>query len=129
MEYEFTVSNDGLVEVVVADGLPLMKAALQDSLSSHPPQGAPQDGPSTYWIDKTLRHLEARLEDGGEEPIASGNATYLQLRHGLVEARYVFDPEDAPDFDAVPAEEVLALLQAWRRRILMSIGPRASDAP
>ena len=60
MEYEFTVSTEGLVEVALADDLPYMSHAFEDSLGTRPPRGAPQDGPSTYWIDTTLAQLNGR---------------------------------------------------------------------
>ncbi len=118
VEYTFIVKDRNSVELVLADDLPLLQEALRDSISTHPPQGAAQDGPSTYWIDRALRYLQCRLEDGGKEELASGNTTYLQVRNGLVEARFEFALED-DDFDAVPGEELLELLTAWRDRVLL----------
>jgi hypothetical protein len=118
VDYDFTVTNEGLVDVTVDENLPLLSEALKDSIGTRPPRGAPQDGPSTYWIDHAVTYLEARMEDGGREPFASGNATYLQLRNGAVEARYEFDAEEDEILDAVPAFEFLALLRAWRERVL-----------
>lgn len=57
MNYEFTVSAGGLVEVALADDLPMMSEALKDSIGARPPRGAPQDGLSTYWIDRAMRTL------------------------------------------------------------------------
>jgi hypothetical protein len=62
--------------------------------------------------------LRARLEDGSEEPFASGNVTYLQLQAGLVEARYDFDPADSESVDRVPVGEFVGLLAEWRERVL-----------
>jgi hypothetical protein len=118
LEYEFTVDGDDLVAVVLSDNLALMNEALEDSIGTHPPVGAPQHGPTTYWIDEALRDLRARIEDNSREPFASGNLTYLQLTHGAVQARYDFDAEEDEVFDAVPASEFLDLLVAWRRRVL-----------
>lgn len=118
MQYEFKRTPEGLVEVVLSDDLPLMRHALEDSLGSRPPRGAPQDGPSTYWIDRALTGLRSRLEDRSEEPFASGNVTYLQLRAGLVEARYDFDPADSESVDRVPAGELVGLLAEWREHVL-----------
>ena len=118
MNYDFTVTNQGLVDVTVDDNLSLLSEALKDSIGTRPPRGAPQDGPSTYWIDHAVTYLEARIQDGGREPFASGNATYLQLRNGVVEARYDFDAEEDEILDAVPADEFLALLRAWRESVL-----------
>lgn len=118
MRYEFKRTAGGLVEVVLSDDLPLMRDALEDSLGSRPPRGAPQDGPSTYWIDHALTGLRARLEDGSEAPFAAGNVTYLQLQAGLVEARYDFDPPDSESVDRVPAGEFAGLLTEWREHVL-----------
>jgi hypothetical protein len=118
VEYTFIVKDRNSVELVLADDLPLLQEALRDCISTHPPQGAAQDGPSTYWLDRALTYLQYRLEDGGKEPLASGNATYLQVRNGMAEARYEFGLEDDEEFDAVPGEELLALLTAWRQRVL-----------
>jgi hypothetical protein len=117
VDYEF-VTTGCSVDLVLADDLPLLREALGDCISTHPPQGAAQDCPSTYWIDRALRYLESRLDDGGKEPLASGSATYLQVRDGIVEARYEFGIEDDDRFDAVPAEDLLALLKAWRTKVL-----------
>lgn len=119
MEYEFTVSNEGLVEVALADDLPYMSHALEDSLGTRPPRGAPQDGPSTYWIDTTLAQLNGRMIDGGADPIASGNITYLIVRDGSVQARLDIDSDDDDNYDAVPVEDFLALLRAWRSRVML----------
>ena len=118
VSFEFIVDDEGLVDVAIGDDLPILADALQDSVGSRPPRDAPQDGPSTYWVDSALTGLRARLEDAGEEPFTSGNETYLQLKEGLVEARYDYDAADSPYVDAVPADELLHLLEAWRRRIL-----------
>jgi hypothetical protein len=117
VEYTFIVKDRTSVELVLADDLPLLQEALRDCISTHPPQGAAQDGPSTYWIDRALTYLRCRLEDGGKEELASGNATYLQVRNGMAEARYDFALED-DEFDAVPGEELLELLTAWRATVL-----------
>lgn len=117
MNYEFVTAGCS-VELVLTDDLPVLREALADCISTHPPSGAGQDGPSTYWIDRALRYLESRLEDGGKEPLASGCCTYLQVREGVVEARYEFGVEDDDLGDVVPAEELLALLRAWRERVV-----------
>lgn len=126
MEYEFTVSDEGLVEVVLADDLPYMRHAIEDSLGTRPPRGASQDGPSTYWIDTTLAQLKARLTDGGKDPIASGNITYLMVRHGSVQARLDIDSDDDDNYDAVPVEDFLTLLSGWRARVMVE-SPEADE--
>lgn len=119
MKYEFTVSDEGLVEVALVDDLPYMIHALEDSLGTRPPRGAPQDGPSTYWIDTTLAQLHGRLTDGGEDPIASGNITYLIVRDGSVQARLDIDSANDDNYDAVPVTDFLALLNAWRASVML----------
>ncbi|NHA68453.1 hypothetical protein [Phycicoccus flavus] len=106
------------MNVVLVDDLPLMRYALEDSLGSRPPRGAPQDGPSTYWLDDALRRLQARMDDKELQPFASGNVTYLQLRGGHVEARYDIDPEDSASVDRVPVEAFVELLTMWRQAVL-----------
>ncbi|MFD6072570.1 YacL family protein [Amycolatopsis lurida] len=118
MEYEFTVDAEGLVAVALSADLPLMGEALQDSIGTHPPVGAAKGGPSTYWIDEALKGLRARIEDDSDEPFASGNMTYLRAGHGVVEARYDYAPDDDQLVDAVPVDEFVDLLGAWRRRVL-----------
>lgn len=118
MKYEFTVSDEGLVEVALAEDLPYMVHALQDSLGTRPPRGASQDGPSTYWIDTTLEQLNGRLKDGGKDPIASGNITYLIVRDGSVQARLDIDSDVDDNYDAVSVEDFLALLRDWRARVM-----------
>jgi hypothetical protein len=118
MRYQLRVSGDGIVVVVLDDDLPLMGEALEDSLSTSPPTGASQDGPSTYRLDRAISYLVGRMQDGGSQPIAEGNATYLRLRAGNVEARYVYDPEDSSTVDTIPADEFLTFLQEWRKRVL-----------
>jgi hypothetical protein len=118
VQYRLETTSEGLVMAHLEGDLRLMQHALEDSLGSRPPRGARQDGPSTYWLDLAINQLIERLEDGGPRPFASGNVTYLQVRDRQVEARYDFDPEDSDIVDAVPADDFLALLRAWRQRVL-----------
>lgn len=118
MEFRFETTSEGLVVALLDGDLPMVQHALEDSLGTRPPRGARQDGPSTFWLDNAIAQLRERLEGGGQQAFASGNATYLQVRDGQVEARYDFDPEDSDVVDKVPADEFLVLLQAWRRRVL-----------
>jgi hypothetical protein len=117
VEYEFVVGTRSVKLVLLGD-LPLMREALEDSIGTYPPGGGDQDCPSTYWLDRALKYLRYRLEDGGKEPLASGNATYLQVRDGMVEAHYEFGTENDDPFDAVPGEELVELLNAWREKVL-----------
>ena len=118
MRYSFDLTDAGFVTVSLDEDLPVLSDALEDSLGTRPPRGAPQDGPSTYWLDGAIAHLRERVESGNAEPFASGNATYLQLRQGRVEARYDYDPPDSDIVSTVAASEFLALLVEWRQRVV-----------
>jgi len=84
----FEATDESLVRVVLTDEVPIPNEALEDSIGSRPPRGAPQAGPSTFWLNRALQGVRARIADAGDEPFASGNATYLQVRGRNVEARY-----------------------------------------
>ncbi len=118
MEYSFVETREGLVDAVLDGVKPILAHAMTDSLGTRPPRGAPQDGPSTYWLDYALTQLRARLEDSRETPFASGNVTYLALKDGAVEIRYDYDPPDSEYVDTIDAEELIELLEAWRSRVL-----------
>ena len=118
MRYQFNRTDDGSIDVTLEDDLPLLREALVDSLGTRPPRGAPQDGPSTYWLDNAITQLRERMDSGNPEPFASGNATYLQLQGGRVEVRYDFDPVDSDIVDTVDASDLLDLLAEWRLLVL-----------
>ena len=124
--FEFEVTKEGLVDVLPVGAGSLMDYALADCLGTRPPRGAVQDGPSTFWIDRALQVLEDQLSSEDGEPFAAGNACYLQLRGGSVEARYDFDPDDSDSVDPMPVDEVLSLLRAWRAKTL-SVDATASQ--
>jgi hypothetical protein len=121
VEYQLVVTAEGSIELELTDEFPLLKEALRDCIGAHPCRGA---GSSMYWVDRAVKYLEQRLEDGGKEPLASGKATYLQVRDGLVEARYEFALDDEV-FDAVPAGELLSALRTLRQR-MAELTPRAT---
>lgn len=125
MRYRFATTAGGFVEVALDDDLPVLADALDDSLGTRPPRGAPQDGPSTYWLDNAITRLRERMESGNTEPFASGNVTYLNLQGRRVEARYDYDPVDSDIVDAVPAEDFLTFLVEWRRRVV-EVSPGAA---
>ncbi len=118
MEYRFEITVDGLVAVVLSDHVPVLNEALEDSIGSRPPRGAPQDGPSTFWVDRALQGVRARVADGSDEVFASGNVTYLQVRNGKVEARFDYDPPDGDIFGAIEVPAFIQLVEDWRSRIL-----------
>lgn len=118
MEYRFELTETGLVRVLLPDDLPVLNHALEDSIGSRPPRGARQDGLSTYWVDRALQGVLARVADGSDEVFASGNVTYMQVRNGKVEARYDYDPPDDDNFDAIDVQTFVPLVEDWRSRIL-----------
>lgn len=118
LEYSFVETAGGVVTVEVAGDAQVLADALADSVGTRPPKGAPQDGPSTYWIDRALARLHTPPAGPREAVIASGNTTHLLLNDGVIEARYNFDPPDSEDVDAVPSPELIKLLEHWRRRVL-----------
>ena len=125
MRYRFHRTDNRSIGVTLDDALPLLRDALEDSLRTRPPRGAPQDGPSTYWLDEAINRLRGRMESGGQEPFASGNTTYLQLRDGQVEARYDYDPIDSDIVDRVEPAGLLDLLTEWRR-LVVEASPEAA---
>lgn len=112
MEFSVAVVEGCQVRAIVAPNLTILQDALDDSIGTRPPRGAPQDGPSTYWIDKTLRGLRARISESSAEPFAEGNITYLRLVGDEVVAGYDYAPEQ--EGDQVKAEDLLKLLSSWR---------------
>jgi hypothetical protein len=50
----------------------------------------------------------------------------MQLVGGHVEVRYDYDPPDSPYVDRVDPGELLALLDAWRARVL-EVSPEAEQ--
>lgn len=124
MDYRFEVTADGLVRAFLVDVVPVLNEALEDSIGSRPPRGAPQDGPSTFWLDRALQGVRARVADASDEPFASGNTTYLQVRDGKVEARYDYDPPDDDCFGVIAVEKFIQLVEDWRARIL-EVSPEA----
>lgn len=115
MEYFDVVAAD-LVRAIVASDLPMLQHALDDSIGTRPPRGAPQAGPSTYWIDQATQGLRARLSQSSDEPFAAGNITYLRLVGAEVVAAYDYAPDE--EGDAVDAQDFLELLLAWREATL-----------
>lgn len=96
MNFDFVVTPEGQIEVATSDERSILVHALTDSLGTRPPRGAPQDGPSTYWIDRAATQLRERIVDHQPEPFASGNVTYMALVGDSVEVRYDYDPPDSP---------------------------------
>lgn len=49
----------------------------------------------------------------------------MTLKDGAVEVRYDYDPPDSEYADTVQPEELLELLEAWRRRVI-ELDPQAT---
>jgi hypothetical protein len=87
---------------------PGFNEALRDSVTARAPKGHPE-GPSTYWIDRTL----TALANGGPPGtlLVSGNATSLVLSVDGVCARSDYELfED----EQIPIEEFVVGMSAWR---------------
>ena len=119
MKVSFSVRDDGQVDAHVDDRLPVLNAALSDSISSLPPRGAPGNGPSTYWIDVADRGARLASERNDERPFTWGNITQLRVKGGRVLASFDFD-EPSDDDEAIGLEDFLALLATWREPVVAS---------
>lgn len=124
MRYRFEVTTESLVNLVLWEDAPVLARALEDSVGSRPPRGAQQDGPSTYWIDLALRGVRARFSDHSNELFAAGNATYLRVSGGWVEARYDVDSLDEGPFDRIQVDEFIDMMEAWRVAVV-EVSPNA----
>lgn len=54
----------------------------------------------------------------------SGNASYLELVDGLVEARFDYDRPDSDIVERLPLLEFVAVLEEWRA-LVISLDPEA----
>lgn len=118
MQLSFSAREDGQVDAHLDDGLPVFNHALADCISSLPPRGAPGNGPSTYWIDHAAEGARRAAKNGDERPFAWGNITVLHVSNGdTVVAKYDYDEDHEPG-DALPLDDFLALLAAWRREVI-----------
>jgi hypothetical protein len=128
VDVSLSVRADGQVDVHHAAGWQIFQDALDDSISSLPPRGAPGNGPSAYWVDHAEQGARTARESGDERPFASGNITFLGVSDGMVVATYDFAEDDEPG-QAMPIEEFLALLVEWRRRIEASSASATEPLP
>ena len=127
MEATFSSRDDGQVDVSLGPDWPLFNEALNDSISSLPPRGAAGSGPSTYWVDVAEQGALEASERGDETPFTAGNVTRLRVRSGAVTASLDF-AEDEPE-EVMPLADFLAILRAWRVRILDSAAGSTSPLP
>jgi hypothetical protein len=128
VDVTFSVRADGQVDAHLAAGWQIFQDALDDSISSLPPRGAPGNGPSAYWIDHAEQDARTAHESDDERPFAAGNITFLRVSDGMVVATYDFAEVDEPG-QAMPIEEFLALLVEWRRRIEVSSATATEPLP
>ena len=124
----FTERADGIIDASVSPELGLFSEALVDSVSSRAPRGARHAGLSTYWIDRTEDAARNAAATGDAQPFAAGNATYLRLEGEMVVANWEWDFDDESGSQALPLNEFLEILAAWRRRVIDSGGVHGSDA-
>lgn len=117
-ELAFATRADGQIDATLEGDWPLFNEALSDSISSLPPMGTTESGPSSYWLEvaaNTLDRLEVAASEG---VIASGNWTSIQLLDGNIAAAN--DYADPADAETVSVEAYPALLAEWRNRIRQS---------
>jgi hypothetical protein len=124
----FPVRDDGQVDAQLDGEWPLFNHALSDSISSLPPRGAPGVGPSTYWIDVAEQGARRAAEERDQMPFTSGNITTLRVLEGQVVASYDFADEGEAT-EAMDLDEFLALLAAWREKVVISASKATSPLP
>lgn len=116
VRFQFTTSPSGYVEVVGPEDMPILAQVLNDCIGSRAPRGAPT-GLSTYWIDEALKEFRPRLHGEGNASF-SGDASYLELIDGLVEARFDYDPPDSDIVERLPLQDLVDLLDGWRAEVI-----------
>ena len=124
----FLIRDDGQVDAHIDGGWPLFNHALNDSISSLPPRGELGVGPSTYWIDVAEQGARRAAEEGDQAPFTCGNITTLRVVEGQVVASYDFAHEDEPT-EAMSLDEFLALLAAWREKVVISASKATAPLP
>lgn len=117
MQFRFTTTPTGHVDVAPSDDMPLFVRVLNDCIGTRAPSGAPP-GISTYWIDEALKEFRPHLGISGASAIFSGNASYLELVDGVVESRYDYDPPDSDIVERLPLQDLVDLLDAWRAEVV-----------
>lgn len=117
MRFKFAATPVGFVEVAQSEDMPLFVRVLNDCIGSRAPRGA-APGPSTYWIDEALKEFRPHLGVSESSALFSGNASYLELVDGLVEARYDYDPPDSDIVERLPLEDLVDMLDAWRAEVV-----------
>ncbi len=128
MQVQFTERDDGQVDVDLGPGWELMTEALNDCVSSLPPRGAADSGPSPYWVDVASLGLDRALATSDPKPFTAGNATLLRLKDGRVEARYDFDEDDVAG-QFIDVDALRQLLSDWRALILLSASRSTAPLP
>lgn len=93
MDAHFSQREDGQVDIDLGPEWVLVTEALNDCVSSLPPRGAEETGPSPYWIDVTLDALDSAVASESSRPFIWGNSTLMRLKGGRVEARDEYDDE------------------------------------
>lgn len=117
MRFEFTMTSSDDIIVACSDEMPLFADVLNDCVGTRAPRGAPP-GVSTYWIDEALKKFRPHLGVSEASTIFSGNASYLELVDGLVEARFDYDPPDSDIVERLPLQDLVDLLDTWRAEVI-----------
>jgi hypothetical protein len=110
----FSTRPDGVVDVDLGPEWKFMSEALLDAVTSRAPKGSDGRNPSTFWIDRCLSALLASGAGSDEVLLVSGNITELCRVGDVVVARSVVNHFDD---QAMPRQEFVAVLEAWRRHV------------
>jgi len=94
--------------------------------SSLPPRGASSVGPSTYWIGVADAGARRAADTGDEKPFTGGNITLQRVIAGKVVASFDFDEDGEPN-EAMPLDDFLELLAAWRYARTAAARPDRAD--
>jgi hypothetical protein len=128
VDIEFLRRDDGQIDVFLGADWVVFNEALSDAVSSLPPTGSMEIGPSTYWIDVASLGAERAAQDGSSAPFAWGNVTYLRVEAGSVIAAYDFDADET-EAESMPLTEFLDFLARWRGRVIAAQAHAAGVIP
>lgn len=116
----FSTRQDGQIEVDLGLGLRLFTHALNDCVTSRPPRGAEENGPSTFWVDVTDQSLERALLAGLDDQFSEGNSHELWLKSGQIEARSAYPVEEGEPGEVLAVADFRRVLAGWRQQIVQA---------
>jgi len=128
VEVTFSVRDDLQVDAHLGPDWPVFNDALADSISSLPPRGAIDKGPSIYWIIKAEQGAVAAQRSGDQQPFIWGNDTRLRVVGDSVVANHDYDDDDQPG-ESMPVSDFLEILAGWRMRVLESSAGATDTLP